>query len=152
MSQHLDWADFSETDFAYAAGFFDGEGSISVCRMTEKLPKWKRAQHRIRATIGSSDLCALDLYQKFPGSHISKFLSTYSRVGGYVVYFCGVDAQNFLQKIYRYLKVKRKQAELAFEFPIITKNKNRPISDDCWEKREKIYHRLRLLNKKGLRC
>jgi hypothetical protein len=56
---------------------------------------------------------------------------------------------DILQKIYPYLRVKRKQAEIIFKFKNLNNGVGNPVDDDNWEKRENLYLEIRKLHQRG---
>lgn len=96
-------------ELAYAAGLFDGEGSICICR--------NRNRYSLLAQVTNTNPYATELFHELFGGSVSDYykkLNTKKRIFHWVVQ--GERAGDFLAIIYPYLRMKRKQAELAFEF------------------------------------
>ena len=106
----------NETDKAYIAGFIDGEGSIGL-----------RACHSSRGYTYDSYLIRIKVAQT--NEDVLQWIKTMTGVGsvrqrkdvpGYrrawEWYLAGRNALKVLHEIYPYLRVKRIQAEIAFEF------------------------------------
>ena len=107
----------NETDKAYIAGFFDGEGCVQL----GKNSKSSRSKTVIGGVyllvqIVNNDKIVLDHICSLIGGNV---LAKKSRVGhaqGYCLYICGKKAATFLNAILPYLKTKRPQAEAAIMF------------------------------------
>jgi|GEM_PF-4159330 len=95
-------------DIIWIAGFFDGEGSIHLT-----------TNGCIQVRIYNKNIDALKFIQsKFPAGRIYKYNSCYN------IRFNGKKALTFLEAILPYLKVRKKEAELAVEY---LKNDSRNI-------------------------
>ena len=99
----------SDTDIAYIAGFFDGEGSIFVSK--------SKKQYFLTVSISNTNLLVLESIQKIIGGNISK--SPDNRENSSQLFrlrlYCN-EAKKFLERILPYLKTKKEQARLAIEF------------------------------------
>ena len=95
-------------DLAYAAGFFDGEGSVSIMRRSRN----GRVVHYLWAAVGQNDGATLDwLKDNFGGSvyRVKRDGSFYWALSDRTVYL-------FMKEIEPFLKYKRPQAKLAIRF------------------------------------
>lgn len=101
---------FKEEDIIYLAGFLDGEGCISLTRKAKKyiVPK---------VVIANTNIEVLKwIQEKFGGYFtIRKKLTERRRAVGYLE-FQYRKALNLIKLIYPYLIVKKKQADIYFEY------------------------------------
>ncbi len=99
----------SDTDLAYIAGFFDGEGSIFVSK--------SKKQYFLTVSISNTNLLVLESIRRIMGGGISK--SPDKRENCSQLFrlrlYCN-EAKKFLERILPYLKIKKEQAKLAIEF------------------------------------
>lgn len=95
-------------DLAYAAGFFDGEGSVSIMQRKRN----GRITHYLWAAVGQNDGATLDwLKERFGGSvyRVKRDNSFYWALSDKAVYL-------LMRQLEPYLKYKRPQAQLAIRF------------------------------------
>ena len=107
-------------DLVYTAGLIDGEGSIVIgvskpsTKRGNKLPS-----HWLQVGIINTDKELIDWLKNTFGGHISNNSHCPSRKRQRPCWawrVVGNKAKIFLEMIYPYLRVKKKQAELAIEF------------------------------------
>lgn len=111
----------NEYDLVYMAGFFDGEGCISVSRSRKKTNNKLYLKYYITLTVGQSGeqgkkICEWiqDIFGgKVFESHRNRHLFDSSLEW---VWAATQKPHIFLKQILPYLKIKKKQAELAIEF------------------------------------
>jgi len=107
---------------AWAAGFFDGEGSVIV-----ELSKEKACKHGFRtslhANVTQTSLPCLQLFlERFGGAirtHNSRTPNGRRWSVSYVWVARNQEAADFLQAIYPYTVVKREQIEVALRYPLV---------------------------------
>lgn len=128
------------TTAAYLAGFFDGEGSISV-NVNRKLGRWA-----LRLTCHQVNPRPLQLLQEVFGGSIRM---TY-RIGNQRSIFewvaSGVAGSEALRVLRPYLRVKAEEAEIALQFQSLMKARSERrlgLSDEDREEREHLYQQLR---------
>lgn len=130
---------------SYVAGFFDGEGSINILRSIRKRKKdgWC-PEYSLTIAIGQKDGETLDWIKDNLGGNICKI----KRDGSYFWYCSGQKAHKFLKEIYPFLKYKKPQAKLAFEF---YERKNgklfKKVTQEELDRRETIRQRIIALHK-----
>lgn len=89
----------------YAAGFFDGEGSITLM----KPPPWG-AVRILRVVVVQNDRRPLDLFMERWGGHVRQLRKCYQWQ------VATVKATSFLEDVLPHLIVKHYQAELALKY------------------------------------
>jgi hypothetical protein len=133
-----------ETFYAWAAGFFDGEGCVLI-----ELSKEKACKHGYRtslhATVTQTSVPCLELFlDEFGGSIVSSQNKTPNGRRWAVQYRWSVRNENalaFLKTIYPYAVVKREQIEVALKYQTHSKdgkkfgNKSNPIPDEVMKAR-----------------
>ena len=141
----------SETDLIYIAGFFDGEGCITIDAWKSR----KRQQFALRVRINNNDLEILTFIKNILGGSIciasraNEKHKTYKTCYAWAVACC--SASRVLQKLLPYLKHTKKQALLALEFQeLIQRGKFRGekrLTDEELQKRQEIKQKISYLNK-----
>jgi hypothetical protein len=144
----------SETDKAYIAGFFDADGCVIIKRSQRKArERFIKYYYNLRVFISNTDLDTLEWINKTIGfgtinlkvrnknsndAHCWNWQSSCRQ------------AYDFLKIIFPYLKVKTKRAEIGIEFQegLIKKGKSRLTQNEN-DRREKLYQKMRKLNKRG---
>jgi len=133
---------------SYLAGFFDGEGSISILR--RKKGNWN-VSHFVRVSIGQKDGATLDWVKDNFGGNVylvkrdSSFIWAISDYKGY----------EFLKILTPFLRYKKPQAELAIKFyeerimdsRRMTKHKHTSITQKELALREEMFLEMKLLKK-----
>ena len=120
-------------DLIYFAGFFDGEGCISIARQKKK---WGNPDqpyfHRLRINLAQKDPSVLkQVYDIVGGSlHCSN--------GVWKWYADDASAVEFLKSITPFLRIKQKQALLALEFAETKKGGHGTITAEVFNIRERI--------------
>lgn len=140
----------TETDKAYIAGLFDGEGSIFIVRQkpggSNTYPSYS-----LRATISNNDLKVLQWTKdKLNG------LVSYLGSGSYrcnMLCLQGHRALEFLKVIEPYIKIKCRQIDLAEDFMEYGEAFNFRgkvgVPEDTGGTREDYYQLMKALNKGG---
>jgi len=144
----------SVSEVAYAAGFFDGEGHISIAKRTARSRKkyGTYTYERYDLIVTTSQVFSgpiIWLQERF-GGRIRRSIAkrSYDR-GLYARWDWILSSQNgatFLRAVLPYLIVKRREAEIALDF-VSTLSLVRPGSKKlpAWiqEKRAKLYGEIR---------
>ena len=97
----------NKQDLSYLAGFFDGEGCISILKYSKKA-KWN-ASYFLQAQIGQKYGSTLDWVKENFGGNVYK-----KRDQTWIV--TNFKAYEFIKLLMPYLKYKKPQAELAIKF------------------------------------
>jgi len=118
--------------WAYIAGFFDGEGSISIARTGK--------YYSLRIVISNTNIEPLTFIKNILGGNIHAALPKNVKHKRYYNWYkCGKHAAEVLEILLPFLIVKRERAILAIEYN---------LSLDKWHKAQLI-NELSALNKKG---
>ena len=124
---------------AYTAGIMDGEGSICIAKSAPSVKNGtKSPSHWLQVGIINTNRELIEWLEKTFGGHISDNSHSPSRKRQRPCWawrVTSIQAKIFLQSIYPYLKIKKKQAKLAIEFQ---------------EKRNKISNNGKQITNKGL--
>jgi hypothetical protein len=104
------------TDFAWAAGFFDGEGCVHIHRDVHRVDA-RRASYKLHIQVSGRNRDPLDQYARLFGGRVRPF---YKRAYPRVPYFewnaFGQRACEALDLLLPYLVGKKAVATLAVEF------------------------------------
>ena len=136
----------TKTDLSYLAGFFDGEGSITICP-SSTAPRSKNPNHILRVSVGNTNPTIPKLLQSvFGGSlTIRPAVGNCREVFQWMI--SAVKAITFLNAISPYLRMKTPQYTVAKEFQDSRKMRGpHPVSmkELIWREKQRI--KLRKLN------
>lgn len=95
----------------YAAGFFDGEGCVSIGANSEDSSMFVRVK-----VVNTVESVILEFRQLFGGTTHSRGPSKKGHKTQYIWQAVGIDAQRFLETVQPFTIVKAEQVELALEF------------------------------------
>lgn len=143
----------SKLQAAYFAGLVDGEGYIGLMKM-RKGNKTKWGYKRDHAYIPTIKIAMIDkpiieyLKDSFGGSFETRKARGNARES-YCWTARKAQVYKILESLYPYLRVKKEHAKLILQFKNLNNGRGYPISDDNWEKRDKIFTQMRQLTKKG---
>jgi hypothetical protein len=126
----------SETDLAWIAGFFDGEGCISA-RITAE------GRTTLQVSIGQKDRTQLAFIQEIFGGSITKIKGK----DHYHLSMYATRSTRMLEAIMPYLKLKKPQAVLALEFASYACGQGIRIAENDHERRLEIVTELRQLKR-----
>lgn len=135
-------ANNTELDRAWAAGFVDGEGCITLSECTKK----KTGCRWFSAIV---DVCQvnrkpLDKLQSIIGGRIRVLKDEYGTAYQWRAY--GDNTLVALKRVLPYLVGKRRQAELVIEFQKTKRKSWERLAPEVHVRREAIFHELRALN------
>jgi len=141
---------FTELDWAYIAGFFDGDGSVSISRLRDAT-KVRKVGYQAQVLLAQNPPCPLlsELLHEFGGKIYKN-----GRACNSLMWRC--PARNhikFLEKLLPYLRLKKDAAEIAIEYQRrVDKNPNsRPLTDAEWGARTALYERMQdTFDKRGV--
>mgnify|MGYP001564792206 CR=1 FL=1 len=136
------------TDRAYAAGIIDGEGCIFVFRSSSKTAT-RRMAHSLVVNVTMTEFETLEwLKSVFGGAVYGNGIPRKKEWNAARRWeLRNTKAQKFLRLIINFLKVKRRQAEVAIAMECFDVKTGRPhsISDETFARREECYFQLREL-------
>jgi hypothetical protein len=120
----------SEIEKSYISGLIDGEGSIFM----------EKNEKRYNIIINCSNTNKKIIYWLYSifGGHVYTRKSKGNHKESYIWRIRKEASTNFLNQISPYLRVKKKQANLVYEF-LTSDNKNKEL----------IYHEIKKLNHRG---
>lgn len=139
----------NDFDLAYIAGFFDGEGSVTIHDNYAKSPRGKSPNHTLQVSIGNTDPRILIwLHQEYGGSlcyrkekrkNHRKVLQWTLRTRGALV---------FLEAIRPFLRMKCDQIDIAIAYQKTKKMTRKQLTPEtiAWREAQRII--IRELNAK----
>jgi len=129
----------SKEDIAYIAGFFDGEGSVSILRRGDT------GRYDMHISVGQTTDEVIYWIEKKLGGRVSfSSREKQKRKDGsscrpmWTWYACGSHAVDILQMLHPYLRVKQDQAGLAITFQDKMKHRRRMSKEEA-EKTGRYY-------------
>lgn len=139
---------------AYVAGFIDGEGALTIKRGKDinMIQGWRfYVNIRVTSTNKESILYLKELFGGTVNEHKSK-----NNVGNWKpAWYWTLGSKKAIQcvkKIYPYLRIKKPQAEILFDFDkTIQHTSTKKITNELWGKRRLLKERINALNKRGLK-
>lgn len=145
--------DYAELDVAWAAGFFDGEGSISIRKTYSKLKSQgtTRQTYGLYLRVAQVDRSPLDKFTLIFGTgSVNKVRRDDPNRPMYHDWCAaGESAARILARMLPYLTVKRERALLGLEFQQIT-GRNRigrgALTDGELDLRRQYWAKMRFLN------
>ena len=116
----------SETLFAYAAGFIDGEGCIYINR--RKQPNRPKVYNVVTIHVAQKSKMQLEFMQNVFGGTLKPITREGFTVGQYWYWsLYGNNAERFLEHIVPYLVLKREKAEEALRY-LKTRQQRRKVN------------------------
>ena len=106
-------------NYNYEAGFFDGEGSITIQRVGPK-----REQFTLQVALASNSKKMIDVYAHW-GGRLATYEAGIRQHGksgirncakSYALFFNREEAEGLLKDLLPYLRLKREQADIALQF------------------------------------
>ncbi len=137
-----------KVEAAYVAAIIDGEGTITLGRWKKKKKYWL-IHPRIYITNQNKQLLGIikNLFGNRGYIIVHKSKSSYSDNICYRLYVSGLSVAPILKTLIPYLRLKREQGKLVYEFCIKRLNKgvNTKYSDDEWY----LFRKVREYNSSG---
>jgi hypothetical protein len=135
-------------ELAYIAGFFDGEGSITIHENWRPSPRGKSPNHTLQVSIGNTDPQILAWIHAVFGGSLTIRPSTKPRhreVTQWIIRSNG--ASTFLRAVLAFLRMKKEQALIGISFQDERGGyRSRQLTDDEIAFRESKRVAIRLLN------
>jgi hypothetical protein len=147
------------TELAWAAGFFDGEGCVTVAEDRKPRVRLRRGSFRLHITVSNTKLPPLERFktlfggavyqQRQNGEKAGLAADSAGRKASYFWMIPGRSAQKVLESLLPYLCTRHEQAAAALRFPILGRVGNIGLPLDIAAEQAAVYHELRRLNKRG---
>jgi len=153
--------DTLNTKYAWAAGFIDGEGTISIKRYFRtrkdgsRFIAYQPFVSLSQAVVGGHEQGVIEMHKLF-GGHISNYndkrdTSRYATMQWAIVSKGAVEC---IKSIYPFLVVKRKNADVMLRWyketdKLTGGSKKIKLTQEECDKREKLYFESHALNQKG---
>ena len=110
----------ASTDFAYAAGFMDAEGTVNINRVD--------CSWRLKVQVSNTNQEVIEWFERQFGGHVCRAFRPAGRRPLWTWVKCGTKAAEFLKAIQPYLVVKREEAVLGLRLQeSVEATKGRPI-------------------------
>jgi len=139
----------TDTDLAYVAGLFDGEGSIVIGVSKRKRSDRIVPNHWLQVGIGICEKSLVDWLHSEFGGHITsngKTKEQGAKRQSWTWRVMSNEGAAFLSSILNYLRIKKEQAELAIEFQTkAAPYQGRPLTQKTIDARERYRNRLRTM-------
>ncbi len=101
-----------KTDLAYMAGLFDGEGCIQILKQVRN----NRRRYWLRCSLEMTNEYLPKLLQMHFGGSVRRRKLPLPRQNQWEWVVVTRTAYLFLKSVYQYLKIKKGEADVAFEF------------------------------------
>ena|SRR3990167_370631 len=143
-----------DTIYAWAAGFIDGEGTITLKR-TKAPSSATKIHYQPYVALGQANHVghyeAVRLLKELFGGSIYEYHPKPPRVNHLTWRVVSQDAIKCLEKVRPYLKVKQRHADLIISYYQTAgqKPKKYRLSEEEIKRRENIWEELRSINQKG---
>lgn len=137
----------SESEASYVAGFFDGEGTLTI--QSSKRPEHRAGwRHDARMSIANTNVDVLIYIRSLCGGR----LVTESRKPGqkacYVLSWTPNQIRFLLPQLITRFRVKQQQAGLVMQL-LALKKAGQKLTDEQWREAEQLRNRVKALNWRG---
>ena len=140
-----------ELEYSYLAGLVDGEGYLGIT--TKGIRVNGRNKYQVIIRIQMCDKEIIEYLSSFLNVKIANHYRDHPIwKDAYSVTLYDNRATEFIKKIYPYLRVKKKQAEIIIEFrKSITRGRNQsnPVTLEMIDKQDELYNKIRFINTRG---
>jgi hypothetical protein len=139
-------------ELAYAAGLFDGEGFVSLCRTGYKPQNenFVAGQYRLAVSVSMCDSEAVLWLHKTFGGRLQKVKAQKKEWRDAFRWTVETDsAISFLQEVGSWLKVKKHQVALTFKFREIVKQARYKIDPQLAERAHYFARQVQQMARKG---
>lgn len=138
--------DYTTEELAWLAGFVDGEGYVGLPQYGSST-KTTHYKYSPRLSIGNTNKKVIEyIVNKFGGTIYEQKCKKkqYKKVWCWRLY--SKKAAYILKLIYPYLKVKKENADIIFEFIKLLQISTKSMPEEIAEKRYALYLSMRQLN------
>ena len=146
----IDRGEPTTLDIRYVAGFFDGEGSVSITRRKPRIGASGQPtspKYILEAIIWNTNRRVLELIQQdFGGVLKRRRPRGNQRKESWGLVWSHGRAYSFLERVFPYLVVKREQAKLGLMYWESRKRSKR-LPESEIQKRHYFYERMKTLNR-----
>jgi len=144
-----------DRELAYIAGFFDGEGGITIWRSPPGNRSTRGYYFTLRAYIGNTVYDVLAYIQSFFNSGSiceQRYKNGGRRKKQYRWTVAAREAADVLKQLQPFLRIKNQHVNLALDFQRRKHNTapRRPLTDEEFEFEEECYKKMKELNRKGV--
>lgn len=139
----------SEAEAAYAAGFFDGEGSIILSCCFDRLKGGQRNRYHLHSSLAQKDRRPLAWLRERFGGSFTAYRSKYNHREGHCEMWGwrlgSTQTLAFLRATRPFLIVKADQADLAFTFAATMSRAYRfdSVPDEVVAERRRIFEAMK---------
>lgn len=141
----------SETQKAYIAGLFDGEGTVRVEKSVATHSSGNKGfRYRLGVSIASTDKIVIDFVQSFYGGNTRFRKGTGNQRDWYEYYLYNEHARVFLSGLLQYFIIKKDRAELGIEFREFQNLHKGSRLSDVNPAKEALYLQMKELNRRGV--
>jgi hypothetical protein len=125
----------SETEKAYIAGLFDGEGCVHIA-VNKPRPKGINPYHQLMVCVANTNQEIIKyLFDSF-GGRVADNVRKENQQPCQTWWIYAKEANAFLKLIFPYLRIKKLQAEIAIKFQSEIQYTGKNVSPETLEKRE----------------
>jgi hypothetical protein len=141
-------ANLSNEELAYIAGFFDGEGSITIHENFRPSPRGKSPNHTLQVSIGNTNSCVLEWVHSVFGGSLQFRPATKPNHRDMTMWIIRSNgAARFLASVRPFLRMKGDQADVGLSFQAEKGHYRRnQLTAEEIEFRESKRRAIRLLN------
>jgi hypothetical protein len=144
----------SSTDWAYAAGFVDGEGRIAIVRSF--LPARNKYGYSVQVVVANRERPVLEWMHQLWGGHVVSVSKREGLARQSWTWRCktGQGAEAFLRGIQPWLRIKTRQSDNALAMIALLRRSRRtlgpyPMPAEWLAEQEQLYWIQRELNHRG---
>lgn len=139
-----------ETVLAYLAGLIDADGDISI-GLNRRMERLKHPSYNLRVQLTNTDLELMDWLVETLGGAVHSADRHERRKTIYMWKIHGQNAEDLLQAIEPFMRIKRKRAEVALRFRSLGSPWKASDKEILANEREKLRQELSVLNRRGVR-
>lgn len=138
----------SATELAYIAGLFDGEGYITIS-IDGPHKTQRNAVHLLVVGVGMTDRPTIERFKEIWGGMATMDPREYpNRKRVYIWRVTGPQAILFINDVYKYLRIKKPQADIARRFQVLKSHRwgRGGIPAENMTERNDLCERIRAMN------